>query len=60
MPALRWESKDTWSVALVGTNLSDELHWGFFNESEACQVRLVVSIWFPNIGRQLALTAKLN
>lgn len=54
--------EDTWSVALVGTNLSDELHWGFFNESGSVPGTLggQGAFGFPNIGRQLALTAKLN
>ena len=51
-----------WSLSLVGSNLGDELHWGFFNESGSVPGNLggQGAFAFPNIGRQLAVTFRYN
>ncbi|MBC6402497.1 MAG: TonB-dependent receptor [Hyphomonadaceae bacterium] len=48
---------DTWQLALVGTNLGDEVHQGFFDETSSIPGGAFA---FPNPGRQIALTARYN
>jgi iron complex outermembrane receptor protein len=48
----------TWEVALVGSNLTDETHIGFFNENAF--IPGGGSFAFPNVGRQIALSARVR
>lgn len=48
----------SWEVALVGSNLTNETHIGFFNENAF--IPGGGSFAFPNVGRQIALSARVR
>jgi len=52
---------EAWALALIGTNLTDEITKGFFNESASVPNDVGNGAFaFPNPGRQIALTLRYN
>ena len=50
-----------WNLAVVGQNLTDETYIGFYNETGQLGGALGGgSFAFPNVGRQIAVKARVN
>ena len=53
---------ERWNLALVGQNLTDEVHFQFFNETGQLNSNGIGGgdFAFPNVGRTIALRARFN
>lgn len=49
---------ESWEIALIGSNLTNEIHFGFFNENNFIPGNGVFA--FPNVGRQIAVTGRIR